>query len=303
MNPMMNSAKVAKRKKNAMKASDWVIYVIFGLLSIVVIYPMYYVLIGSFSDGSDFAKGGTWFFVREFSIDNYRIVLGDARFYGGLLISVLRTALGTVTSLVFTAAVAYGMSRKELVFKGFFRAVNLFTMFFSGGLIPFFLLVVRLGLYGSFWVYIVPGIYSVYNMIVISTFYRGIPEELHEAALMDGAGEFLIMFSIYFRLSAPVFATVGLWIGVAHWNAYYDTMIYCASEQSLHTLQYYLMRVIKEASRPENTSSFPPSVLEKVTDQTISFAAIILGVIPVLFAFPFLHKCFNGGVTIGALKG
>ena len=162
---------------------------------------------------------------------------------------------------------------------------------------------VELRLYGSFWVYIIPGLYSVYNMIVISTFYQSIPEELREAALMDGAGEFKIMFSIYFSLSAPIFATVGLWIGVAHWNAYYDTMIYCSANPNLHTLQYYMMRVIKEASRPENTTNLPASVLEKITDQTISFAAMILGVVPVVIAFPFLQKCFDSGVMVGSVKG
>lgn len=287
-----------------MHATDWIIYILFGILALMTIYPMYYVLLGSLSDGRDFAKGGIWLFVRAFSWDNYRIVLGDKRFYTGLLMSVCRTAAGTATSLLFTALVAYGMSRKELIFKGFFRTVNLFTMYFSGGLIPFFILMVQLRLYGSFLVYVIPGLYSVYNMIVISSFFRGVPEELHEAALMDGASEFKIMFSVYFPLSAPVFATVGLWIGVAHWNAYYDTMIYCASNPTLHTLQYYLMRIIKEASSPENTSQLPPSVLERVSDQTISFAAMILAIIPVVAVFPLLQKkCFNNGVMIGSLKG
>ena len=258
------------KKTTKKSVGDCVILICFVFCALITLYPIYYVLIGSFNQGKDYISGGIWLFPRVITFDNYIFVLNDQRLYSGLFITLARTALGVITSLIFTSCVAYAMSRKKLVCRKFFYWINIFTMFFNGGLIPFYILIVNIGLYNNFFVYIIPGLYSVFNMIIMSSFFSGIPEDLHEAAEIDGASEFYIMFSIYFRLSGAVFATVGLWIGVAHWNAYFDTMIYCSANNSLHTLQYYLMRVIKEASRPADTSNIPPSVLEEISDSVYS---------------------------------
>jgi putative aldouronate transport system permease protein len=194
------------------------------------------------------------------------------------------------------------MQRKELHFRGVLYWINLFTMFFGGGLIPFYLLIVELKLYDTFWVYIIPGMYSVYNMIVISSFFRSIPEELHEASVLDGAGEFLIFSRIYVPLSGPVFATVAMWIAVGQWGNYFDTMMYTTSD-SLMTLQFYLTRIIMQSQIPPTTSALPGYIYERITPQTISFAAIVLASIPVLCAYPLILKNFNSGVTVGSLKG
>ncbi len=299
----MEKTSVKKLKLNRFNYADVIIYALLILFAFIALYPFYYVIVGSFNEGEDFLNGGVYFWPRIFSVANYVYVFNDARLYTGFFITVSSTILGTAVSLIFTACVAYGMSRKELKFRNFFYWANMFTMFFGGGLIPTYVLMVALGLYENYLIYIIPGMYSVYNMIVFSNFFKGIPEELREAAVMDGASEFRIMFTIIFRLSGAVFATVGLWVGVGKWNSYYNTMIYCPTNKDLQTLQYYLLKVIKESSKPEDTSGVPSEMLKEVCDKTVSFAAIVIATIPIMCVFPFLQKLFGKGVMVGSLKG
>lgn len=300
---METSAMPRKKRKLRISVFDCVLYTVMFLFLLLLLYPFWYVVIGSFSEGQDYNAGGVFLFPRVWSLSSYRVVLSDGELYMGFFITVARTVLGTATSLLFTACVAYAMHSRGLIAKPFFYWFNLFTMFFGGGMIPYFLLIVSLGLYDNFFVYIIPGLYSVYNMIVISAFYQGIPYELKEAALMDGASEFTIFFKVYLPLSKPVLATVGLWIAVGHWNSYYDTMLYTAS-QSLHTLQYYLMRIVTLSSMPSSSSGLPPEVLQDTISTTISYAAIVIASIPILCLYPVIQKiCFSQGITAGSVKG
>ena len=175
-------------------------------------------------------------------------------------------------------------------------------MFFGGGLIPYFLVINILGLFDSFWVYIIPALFSVYNMLVFVNFFKTIPEEIHESAVMDGASEFRIFFSILLPLSGPVVSTVALWIAVGHWNSFFETMIYTSNE-NLWTLQYYLMKVINESSMPAPGVSLPVELLNKVAPETVSLAAIIISVIPIFIIYPLILKTLTKGVVIGSLKG
>ena len=298
-----NKIKYAHRNKSRLKsqiyAFDIVNFIWMTLFCIMCIYPIFYVFIGSFNQGADYAKGGVYLLPRLLTFENYKIVLKDSDLWHSYLITLLRTAIGTTSALVFTSIVAYAMSRNNLRGKKIFHWINLFTMFFGGGLVPFFLIIKSVGLYDSFWVYIIPALYSVYNMIVISTFFKSISNELHEAAVIDGAGEFRIWWQIYMPLSKPVLATVALWLAVGHWNAYIDTMIYTSSK-SLHSLQYYLYKVITASTL---TEGMPESMLQRVSSQTLSLAAIIISIIPVLFFFPFIRKNFQSGIMVGSLKG
>ena len=195
--------------------------------------------------------------------------------------------------------VAYAMSRKELRHRKVFRAVNMFTMFFSGGIVPFYMLVNWIGLYNNFLVYILPMSYSVYNMIVMSSFFGNIPEELRESAVMDGAGEFRVWLQIYMPLSKAVLATVGLWVAVGHWNAYMATLLY-TNKDSLITLQYYLMRVIKDASMPDGIDG---AIAGEITSKTVSYAAIVVATVPIICVYPLIQKQFAKGVLVGSVKG
>ena len=292
-------AKFKRKKKKHVYAFDIINYIWMGLFCLCCIYPIFYVLIGSFNQGADYAKGGVYLIPRLLTFENYKIVLGDSALWHSYLITIIRTALGTTTGLIFTSIVAYAMSRSNLKGKKIFHIINLFTMFFGGGLVPFFLIIKEIGLYNNFFVYIIPSLYSVYNMIVISTFFKSISNELHEAAIMDGASEFRIWWQIYMPLSKPVLATVTLWLAIGHWNSYIDTMIYTSSE-NLHTLQYYLYKVITSATLSEG---LPDYMMQRISPQTISLAAIIISIIPVLFFFPFVRKNFQSGIMIGSLKG
>ena len=280
-------------------AFDIINFIWMTIFCLLCIYPIYYVFIGSLNQGADYAKGGVYLLPRLLTFENYRIILKEGALWHGYLITILRTTIGTLSALIFTSIVAYAMSRNNLRGKKFFHWVNIFTMFFGGGLVPYFLIIKSIGLYNSFLVYIIPALYSVYNMIVISTFFKGISNELHEAALIDGAGEFRIWWQIYMPLSKPVLATVALWLAVGHWNSYIDTMIYTSSD-SLHSLQYFLYKIITTSNL---TEGMPESMMQRVSSQTLSLSAIIVSIIPVLFFFPFLRKNFQSGIMVGSWKG
>lgn len=272
---------------------------IMGIFMLLCIYPLIYVLAGSFNQGADYAAGGIYFLPRLFTFENYKVVLTNKGLWQGYFVTISRTLIGTSTALIFTSIVAYAMSRPNLKFKPAFYWVNIFTMFFGGGLIPYFLIIRTIGLYDHFLVYIIPALYSVYNMIIFSSFFRSISDELHEAALMDGANEFRIYWQIYLPLSKPVLATVALWLAIGHWNAYFDTMIYTHSP-NLQTLQYFLLKAIQTATL---TEGMPPEMMLRLSPKTLALAAIIISMIPVLFFFPFVRKNFQSGIMIGSLKG
>lgn len=266
---------------------------------LLCIYPLVYVLAGSFNQGADYTAGGVYFLPRLFTFENYKVVLTNKGLWQGYSVTISRTLIGTLTALIFTSIVGYAMSRPNLRYKKVFYWINIFTMFFGGGLIPYFLIIRSIGLYNHFLVYIIPGLYSVYNMIIFSSFFRSISDELHEAALMDGANEFRIYWQIYLPLSKPVLATVALWLAIGHWNSYFDTMIYTHSP-NLQTLQYFLLKAIQTATL---TEGMPAEMMLRLSPKTLSLAAIIISMIPVLFFFPFVRKNFQSGIMIGSLKG
>ncbi len=289
-------------RKQRKKVFDWINVTFMIIFAIMSVYPLIYVLAGSFSEGADYIKGGIYLFPRVFSLENYQVVLNDIRLWKAYGITIARTILGTVSGILFTAIVAFAMSRKSLIGRSWIYRFFIFTMFFGGGLIPYFWVINLLGLFDSFFVYIIPALFSVYNMLVFVNFFKTIPEEIHESAVMDGASEFKIFFRIILPLSGPVISTIGLWIAVGHWNSFFDTMIY-TSNNNLWTLQYYLMKVIKESSMPAAGVSLPYELLEKIAPETVSLAAIIISVIPIFVLYPLILKTLTKGVVIGSLKG
>lgn len=282
------------------RISDIPIYVFFLIFALLTIYPFWYVLVGSFSHGTDYMSGGVYLWPREWTIMNYLYILLDKHFYSSLGVTIARTILSTVLSTLFTAMVGYAMSIRSTPFRRTFYIINIITLFFGGGLIPYFLLLVNLGFYNNFLVYIIPGLYSTFNMIIFSNFFSRISKDLRESALMDGANEFTIIFKIYFPISTPVFATVMLWTAVGSWNAYYDTMLY-SSNQNMWTLQYYLMTMIKQLN-------VPPELMgninfgDEIVSTTVSDAAIVISSMIILAFYPLILKAFKKGQTMGAIK-
>lgn len=289
-------------RKQRKKVFDWINVTLMLIFAALSVYPLIYVLAGSFSEGADYINGGIYLFPRVFSLENYQVVLNDVRLWKAYGITIARTVLGTVTGVLFTAIVAFAMSRKSLIGRNWIYRFFVFTMFFGGGLIPYFWVINLLGLFDNFLVYIIPALFSVYNMLVFVNFFKTIPEEIHESAMMDGASEFRIFFRIILPLSGPVISTIGLWIAVGHWNSFFDTMIYTSSD-NLWSLQYYLMKVIKESSMPAAGVSLPIELLQKIAPETVSLAAIIISVIPIFVLYPLILKTLTKGVVIGSLKG
>ncbi|WP_158299441.1 carbohydrate ABC transporter permease [Paenibacillus antri] len=277
-------------------------YTFLTLFCLLTVYPLFFVLIGSLNDGNDYMRGGVYFFPRDFSLANYNVVLQDERLYTGFKVSIGRTVLGTLTSVFFTAMVSYAMSRNNLIGRTPYYWVHLFTLFFGGGLIPYFLVLKSLALINTFWVYIIPGLFSVFNMIILNAFFREIPEEIHESATVDGAGEFRIFLLLFIPLSAPVLATVALWNAVHHWNSFFDAMIF-TTKPHLMPLQLFLMKMIREADVISNSQFVPPQVQRQISVQTIRMAAIVVSTVPILLVYPFLQRFFVTGFMVGSLKG
>ena len=292
---------VRRRKKvKHDTAFDYVNIALLVVLALLCLYPMWFVIVGSFNKGYDYLKGGVYFWPRTFTWANYAVVLADNRIWQGLLMTVIRCLIGPVLHIFLCSIVAYGMSRKELHGKKFFNIFGLITMFFSVCLVPFYVLCKMLGMLNTFAMYILPGAYSVYNMILIRSFIKGIPEELHEAAVLDGAGEFRIYFTMIIPLSMPILMTVLLWGILGHWNDYTTTMFYTPANRNIYTLQYILMLIIQEGNVQSNVGS---AVSGEAASETISLAAMVIGTIPMLIVFPFLQKYFTKGLYVGSLKG
>mgnify|MGYP001623747330 CR=1 FL=1 len=291
--------KKRKSKLFRMHWADWVIYIFLALFAVITFYLLWYVIIGAFSNGQMYASGGVFLIPKGFTFANFEVIFQDSEFWTSFRNTVFRTAVGIVAELLFTALVAYAMTSKHLRCKKAYYWIFIFTMFFSGGIVPMYLLFRILGLYDTFWVYILPSIFSVYNMIIISNFYKGIPESLYEAAELDGAGELRIWALIYMPLSKPVLATVALWIAVDHWNSYMGTMLYTQAGEWTITLQYYLKQLINEASGVSSGSEYS----DLVTAKTISYAGIIVALIPIMCVYPFIQKHFTKGIMVGSLKG
>jgi putative aldouronate transport system permease protein len=276
------------------------------LMMFVMIYPMWFCVIGGLSDGQDYMRGGIYFWPRKITFSNVQALFFEPVILDAFRVTVLKCVIGTVTSLLFTTIVAYGMTRQYLKFKNFYIAFIMFTMFFSGGMIPYFVLIRDLHLYNNFLVYIIPGFFSVWNMIIIQSFLRELPMSLIEAAKIDGLGEYSILFKIVIPLSGPVLAAIALFTVVGHWNAYFDSMLYTSSP-SLQTIQYYLKKVITDPSMSgsmgQQAAQQVPEAARRITPQTIKLAAMAVTAIPVIVVYPFLQKYFAKGVMIGSVKG
>jgi len=276
-------------------------YGVLATFLFLVLYPFYHVLIASFSSGIDYTYGGIVWWPRRFSLENYMIVLNDKRLYSALLVTFARVIIGTITAIFFTSMVSYAMSRKELKYKRTFYGLSLVAMFFSSGIIPYFLVIKSIGLFDNFLVYIIPNMYNVFHMLVLSRFFKQIPEEYHDAASMDGASEFRIWLKIYMPLSKPIISTISLWIAINQWSSYYDTMLF-TNRESLHTLQYYLIKIIKEASLPPIANiQLPPDVIDYISPITVQFAAIVISIIPVILFYPLISRVIIKGLQEGSL--
>lgn len=276
------------------------IFLLFFILA--TLYPILNTLAVSFNDGLDSIKGGIYLFPRELTLDNYITVFQKDSLIQASIITVSRTVIATIVQLFLTALLAYILSRKEFVFRKAITLLYIFTMYLNAGLIPNYLLMGKLGLLNSFWVYIIPGMISAFNMLVIRTYINGLPESLVESAKMDGASHFRIFISIIMPLCKPVLATVALFIAVYQWNSWFDAMLYNGFNDRLTTLQYELMKLLSSVTNQGANVDSMKNSSSMVTPTSIRAATTIITALPIVCLYPFLQKYFMSGLTIGGVK-
>lgn len=276
-------------------------------LVIVTLYPFINMFAISLNDANDAIKGGIYLWPRMWTWSNYQYIFNESAIYHSTFISVIRTVLGTVISVFCTAMLAYTLSRQDYVLRKFVTMFFVFTMYFSGGLIPGYLLIKNLGLTDSFWVYIIPGIIGVFNMIVIRSFIEGLPEGILESARIDGAGEFTTFIRVVLPLTVPSLATVSLFVAVGQWNSWFDVFLYNSSNQQLSTLQYELMKILQTSNTATAQSAADiyaqSSSTHTVTPTSIRATMTIVASVPILMVYPFVQKYFVQGMTVGGVKG
>ncbi|MDQ0087066.1 putative aldouronate transport system permease protein [Paenibacillus anaericanus] len=283
------------------------IYVFLTLLAFSALYPFWNSLVISFNEGMDTSKGGVTFWVREFTLENYKIVFEDSRLMGGFVIAVLRTVIGTISAILATSIFAYGMSKRELMGRKYYMVMCIITMYFGGGLIPSYMLIRNLGLFNSFWVFIIPALVSVWNMIIFRTFFQGLPQGLEESAKIDGCGNWGTFFRIVLPLSGPVIATLSLFTAVNHWNEWFVASIYITKEE-LMPIQTILRQILFSNIASEQLSNVDASSIahinaaKKITSKSLTMATIMVATIPIVCVYPFLQRFFVKGVLVGSLK-
>lgn len=284
------------------------IYVLLAILAFTTFYPFWNAAVISLNSGSDTALGGVTFWPRAFTLENYEIVFNDSRLLNGFYIAIMRTIIGTAASIMLTAIFAYGISKSELMGRKYYMIMVIITMYFSGGLIPSFLLIRELGLMNNFWVFIIPSLISVWNMIIFRTFFKELPAGLEESAKIDGCGNWGIFFRIILPLSGPVIATLALFTAVYHWNDWFLPSIYINNEKLL-PIQTMLRQILnsnivsEQMSQLDSAAQGQLSKMQTVTSKSLSMATMMVATIPIILVYPFVQKYFVKGVLVGSLKG
>lgn len=296
--------KEMKRRKSSFGDKIFTVCNVLFMIAFVVItlYPVLNTLAISLNDGTDALRGGIYLFPRKFTMKNYMTVLEKDNLVTGAYITVARTVVGTVFSLVTNAILAYIVSRKRFLFKQQLSLFWVVTMYVNGGMIPTFLLFKGLHLTNSFWVYVIPGMISAFNMLVIRTYMNGIPDSLEESAQLDGAGYMTIFWKIISPLCKPVYATVALFVAVGQWNSWFDAMLYNRMSSEYTTLQYELMKLLSSVTNQGNSAEAMKNAAGTVTPTSVRAAATILTMLPIVCLYPFLQRYFVTGLTIGGVK-
>ncbi|MGI5946184.1 MAG: carbohydrate ABC transporter permease [Lachnospiraceae bacterium] len=295
----MKQQTVKKHRKKS--AEDWIVDgIAYGLLTILVIsiiLPFMQVITISMSPASVVNESGFHLFPTEFDFSGYKIIAEDENFWHSYLVTIARTLIGTAVSVLVTVLTAYPLAKTNLPYRKGIMMFVVFTMYFSGGMIPTYLLIRGLHLTNNFLVYILPCLITGFALIITRNFFMGIPAALEESAKIDGASNWTVLFQIYLPLSKPVMATIALWYSVEHWNSWMDNMLYVTKDK-LYVLQYVLQTILT------NGQGNPEEMVEVfVHTDTAKMAALVLSLIPIVCTYPFLQKYFVKGMIVGSVKG
>jgi putative aldouronate transport system permease protein len=281
---------------------DWGNVLVMLFICFITIYPIWYVLVNSFNEGADALRGGIYWYPRVFSLDNYSAVFQNGGLMKAMGVTVAKTVLGTLLHVLFTAMVAYAVSRKELIGRTLYMYIGTITLFFGGGLIPYYLLIRDLHLLDTFLVYIIPAMFSFFDLIIFLAFFREIPEGMEEAAKIDGANDLKIFYRIVLPVSMPVLATIAMFHGVYQWNDYFTAVIF-TTNNDLQPIQTFLYRIVALSGSNQIASALPDNIVRKVTSQSVKLATMVVTTMPIVIVYPFLQKYFVKGFMIGSIKG
>ena len=278
-------------------------YVILGLFILAIILPVLYIILASFIDPITLQNSGLTFDFSKWTLTAYERVLGNSQIWVGFRNALIYSVLFTIISVVVTLLAAYPMSRTDFKGREFFNVIFVITMFFGGGLIPTYLLISNLGMLDTIWAILLPGAFSVWNMIIARTYYMGIPKDLQEAAEIDGATEMIYFFKILLPVCTPIIATIAMWQFVGMWNSYFDAMIYLNSA-SKQPLQLVLRSIlIQSQPEPGMVSDMQSTAARAQLAELLKYATIIISSLPLMIMYPFFQKYFDNGIMAGAVKG
>ena len=278
-------------------------YVILGLFVAVIILPVVYIILASFIDPITLQNHGLTFDFSKWTLTAYERVMTNAQIWTGFKNAMVYSVLFTLISVTVTLLAAYPMSRPDFKGKGLFNTLFVITMFFSGGLIPTYLLISNLGMLDTIWAVLIPGAVNVWNMIIARTYYMGIPGDMQEAAEIDGATEMVYFFKILLPLCAPIIATIAMWQFVGMWNSYFDAMIYL-NDAAKQPLQLVLRAIlIQSQPEPGMVSDMQSTAARAQLAELLKYATIIISSVPLMILYPFFQKYFDSGIMAGAVKG
>ncbi|MGI5894716.1 MAG: carbohydrate ABC transporter permease [Candidatus Merdivicinus sp.] len=281
-------------------------YVLMTLIGFIMLYPFWNAMVLSFNEGFDTLRGGVYFWPRVWSFESYEAVFEEGSIGGAYLVTIFVTVVGTLFTILGCGLAAYALSRKTLPFRRAIMFYIFFTNVFGGGLIPTYLLYRNIGILDTLWVYILPGVFSFYNILIMKSYFMtSIPESLGESATLDGASELRIFLSIYLPLSKPIIATVALFAAVGRWNDWFTGMYYIQNE-NLVVLGTLLKKLTSEISftstNPEQMTAEQQQMVQRITPESFKMAVLMLTTLPILFVYPFIQKYFVKGVMIGSIK-
>lgn len=278
-------------------------YTVLGLFMVAIILPVIYIILASFIDPVTLQNSGLTFDFSKWTLTAYERVMSNSQIWIGFKNAMIYSVLFTIISVTVTLLAAYPMSRPDFKGKGFFNVMFVITMFFGGGLIPTYLLISNLGMLDTIWAILIPGAFSVWNMIIARTYYMGIPHDMQEAAEIDGASEMVYFFKILLPLCMPIIATIAMWQFVGMWNSYFDAMIYL-NDAAKQPLQLVLRAIlIQSQPEPGMVSDMQSTAARAQLAELLKYATIIISSVPLMILYPFFQKYFDSGIMAGAVKG
>ena len=290
------------KKRNFSDLSLDLLKVLFLAFAVIIcLYPFWNIFIVSINDANDAMRGGLYLLPRKLSLSSYADILGRSTFQHSILVTVARTLIGTPLAVLVTSALAYVLSYRDLIGRKPLNVLFIFTMYFGGGMVPYYMVLKNLGLLDNFLVFILPNLLSVYNMILVRNYIESMPEALFDAARIDGANDLTIFFRLVLPLSKPIIMTIALFVAIGQWNSWFDAYLYTNS-QNLKTMQSILVEILNQYQTSDAGAAAANRMSQSITPDSIRMAATMVTTIPIIMVYPFIQKYFVKGIMLGSVK-